>query len=315
MSVYTTSSFSINPTTGNIGINSLATLAGIYDVTGTGSALRILNPGGASYSTLTSVITGAIKITLPQSWTSTMMRMTVKIYTYDGLGCEINLGGYNFSLSTPAWYNTFADMTTGSRTPLNVRWGYDGTYCCMYIGETTSTWNYPQVFVTDFQAGYSNYAASQWNTGWSVSFVTSFGTLTGGTISTAGVVYGSSGNFTGEITAYYSSDINLKENINEISNPLEKLQEIRGVSFDWKDSYIKKKGGEDDYFVRKHDIGVIAQEVEKVLPEIVAERDDGTKAVKYEKLTALLIESIKEQQKLIETQQKQIEMIIKYLDI
>jgi hypothetical protein len=44
------------------------------------------------------------------------------------------------------------------------------------------------------------------------------------------------------------------------------------------------------------DIGVIAQEIEAVLPELVVERDNGYKAVKYEKLVALLIEGIKDQQ-------------------
>jgi hypothetical protein len=104
---------------------------------------------------------------------------------------------------------------------------------------------------------------------------------------------------TNEITAYYSSDIRLKENIRLISNPITIVEQIRGVYFDWTDEHIAKRGGEDGYFVRKHDVGVIAQEVEAVLPELVAERDDGTKVVKYEKLVALLIEAIKEQQKQI----------------
>lgn len=104
---------------------------------------------------------------------------------------------------------------------------------------------------------------------------------------------------TNEITAYYSSDVNLKENIKLIVDPLGKLEQIRGVSYDWKDEHIQKRGGEDGYFVRKHDIGVIAQEVEAVLPEIVATRDDGTKVVKYEKLVALLIEAVKDQQRQI----------------
>ena len=99
---------------------------------------------------------------------------------------------------------------------------------------------------------------------------------------------------TNEITAYYSSDINLKENIVEIENALEKLSHIRGVMFDWKDSYISQRGGEDDYFVRKHDTGIIAQEVEQVLPEIVVIREDGTKAVKYEKLLGLVIQGVNE---------------------
>ena len=99
-----------------------------------------------------------------------------------------------------------------------------------------------------------------------------------------------------EITAYYTSDARLKENVTVISSPIEKLEQIRGVYFDWTDEYVQERGGEDGYFVRKHDIGVIAQEVEAVLPEIVATRDNGYKAVKYEKIVPLLIECIKEQQ-------------------
>jgi hypothetical protein len=102
-----------------------------------------------------------------------------------------------------------------------------------------------------------------------------------------------------EITAYYSSDRRLKENIHVISNPISIVEQIRGVRFDWTDEHIQARGGEDGYFVRKQDIGVIAQEVEAVLPEIVATREDGTKVVKYEKLVALLIEAVKEQQKQI----------------
>ena len=59
-------------------------------------------------------------------------------------------------------------------------------------------------------------------------------------------------------------------------------------------SYIDQRGGEDGYFVRKKDVGVIAQEVEKVLPEAVAQRPDGIKAVKYDRLTCLLIEAVKQ---------------------
>jgi len=98
---------------------------------------------------------------------------------------------------------------------------------------------------------------------------------------------------TDDITAFYSSDVALKEDIKNISDPLESLKKLNGVLFNWKDSWIKKQGGEDGYFVRKKDVGVIAQEVEKVLPEAVAQRKDGIKAVKYDRLTCLLIEAVK----------------------
>ena len=98
---------------------------------------------------------------------------------------------------------------------------------------------------------------------------------------------------TDDITAFYSSDVALKEDIKNIENPLESLKKLNGVLFNWKDSWINKQGGEDGYFVRKKDVGVIAQEVEKVLPEAVAQRKDGIKAVKYDRLTCLLIEAVK----------------------
>lgn len=101
---------------------------------------------------------------------------------------------------------------------------------------------------------------------------------------------------TNNITAYYSSDVRLKENIHPITNALYKLSLIRGVEFDWTQEFIEQGGGEDGYFMRKHDVGVIAQEMETVMPEVVAERPDGYKAVKYDRITALLIEAVKELQ-------------------
>ena len=89
---------------------------------------------------------------------------------------------------------------------------------------------------------------------------------------------------TGDVTAFYSSDIRYKDNIKVIDNAVDKVSQIRGVEFDWNDK--------SDW--EGHDIGVIAQEVEKVVPEIVIERDNGYKAVNYQKLTALLIEAVKE---------------------
>ena len=99
---------------------------------------------------------------------------------------------------------------------------------------------------------------------------------------------------TGNITAYATSDIRLKENIKPISDALIKVNSIAGVEYDWTKEYIDTHGGEDDYFLRKHDIGVIAQDVQKVLPEVVAQRQDGYLAVKYEKVVPLLIEAIKQ---------------------
>jgi hypothetical protein len=117
-----------------------------------------------------------------------------------------------------------------------------------------------------------------------------------------------------EITAYFSSDARLKENIKLIENPITIIDQIRGVTFDWTDEHMARRGGEDGYFVRKHDIGVIAQEVQAVLPELVGTREDGYLAVKYEKLVPLLIEAIKSQQKTIDTLVKDLTDIKEFIN-
>jgi hypothetical protein len=92
---------------------------------------------------------------------------------------------------------------------------------------------------------------------------------------------------TNDVIAYFSSDERLKENFENISNSLDKLKQINGYSFDW----VPMEGVHEN---EGHDIGVKAQEIELVLPELVTTRENGYKAVKYEKLVALLIETNKE---------------------
>ena len=93
---------------------------------------------------------------------------------------------------------------------------------------------------------------------------------------------------TGDITAFYSSDIRLKENIQPIQNALEKVESISGNTYDWKEGY------DEVHSHKGNDVGVIAQEIEQILPQIVTNRDNGFKAVQYEKIIPLLIQAIKE---------------------
>lgn len=99
---------------------------------------------------------------------------------------------------------------------------------------------------------------------------------------------------TNNITAYYSSDRTQKENIRDIDSALAKTLFIGGKYFDWTDEYIQEHGGPDEYFMRKHDFGVIAQDVEQVFPVAVRKKQDGKLAVDYEKLCALAFAAIKE---------------------
>ena len=97
-----------------------------------------------------------------------------------------------------------------------------------------------------------------------------------------------------DIVAYSSSDIRFKENITPIENALDKISKISGNTYDWKEENKIEHGYEGN------DVGVIAQEIEAVLPQLVQTRDNGYKAVKYDKLVALLIQGMKEQQSQIE---------------
>jgi len=327
-----------------------------------GGSLSIFNPQGASYATTTTTVTGAIKITLPQSWTNTMMRMTIRIYEYaTNEAFEVVCGGYNYSPSA-TWANSPFAYIIGSpnvNRNFTVRLGHDGTYCCVYIGETTSTWSYPQVAVTHFVAGYSNYDADQWNDNWAVGFATTLGTITatitnseigryldgnvvwhGGndgagsgldadtldgvqgasflrsdaTDTASGVITFSNATAStstttgavkitgglgvggaiyagGDVTAY--SDERLKDNIETITNAVNKVDQLRGVTYTRKEDGIASTG-------------VIAQDVEKVLPQAVTTDEDGMKAVKYGNMVGLLIEAIKEQTETIKGMQAEI---------
>jgi len=101
---------------------------------------------------------------------------------------------------------------------------------------------------------------------------------------------------TGNITSpffYSESDIALKEDVNPITNALKKVLKLTGVDFIWKKT--NQKG-----------LGVIAQDVEKIIPHIVSTSKSGYKTVQYDSLIPLLVEAIKEQQKQIDELRKKI---------
>lgn len=87
---------------------------------------------------------------------------------------------------------------------------------------------------------------------------------------------------------FYASDVTLKENIQTIDNPIKRITQLNGVSFQW------KKDG-------RQDLGLIAQEVETIFPELVSTNETtGLKSIEYGNLVAVLIEAVKEQQIQIE---------------
>ncbi len=137
--------------------------------------VRVTNPGGASFFTGVSSVTGAIKITLPQGGINTMMRMEVKVYEYlANESFTVQCGGYLSGSNN--WFNEYAYIESSAKDDRNftVRFGYDTarTKGIIYIGELGSTWSYPQVFVTEFQGGYQNATALNYQDGWDISFET-----------------------------------------------------------------------------------------------------------------------------------------------
>lgn len=99
---------------------------------------------------------------------------------------------------------------------------------------------------------------------------------------------------TGNITAFVGSpsDSRLKENVTTITNAVSLVNSMRGVYYDWTDAYLKALNFSP--LLSKHDTGVIAQEVQEVMPDLVTMKANGELGVRYEKFAGVFIEAIKE---------------------
>ena len=203
---------------------------------------RITNPGGAEYVNQTATVTGAIAVTLPVGMTNTMVRITIKVYEYaTNESFEVHCGGYNYQ-PTASWSNSPFAYIVGNPSidrRFTVRFGYDSVAlkAVVYIGELTSTWSIPQVYVTEVLCGYSGQQAA-WTTGWSIGFeATAFKTITaavtnsqvGYAVSTntanSTVLRDGSGNFSaGTITAALTGNAST-------ATTLQVARTINGVSF------------------------------------------------------------------------------------
>ena len=166
---------------GNVGIG---TTTPKTELSVNGSSMSTLSSNGnvvnlehytnlASYGTNVPATVGTMKITLPQNWTSTMMTIKITGYAYNSnLGAwELTISGYDYA-PTPIWTNYKA--TLSGRAPFNsVRLGNNGSNGVILLGTTATTWSYPQIQVTDFYTGYTNAAAYNWGSGWSITNITS----------------------------------------------------------------------------------------------------------------------------------------------
>lgn len=180
--------------------------------------------------------------------------------------------------------NNFYFRTSGNATSLFVNDSGN-----VGIGETSVD---ARLHITTSSAGLVNQkfesaGSAAWRIGVPASSTSFVFDNANDNLSSAKLSIDASGNLTaaGDVTAY--SDARLKENVETLPNALESVKAMRGVTYN--------KIGEE-----KQSIGVIAQEVQAVLPQLVAEDEEGTLSVAYGNITAVLIEAIKEQQEQID---------------
>lgn len=204
----------------------------------------------------------------------------------DGTGTRMDSNG--------GWFRTYGPTGWYSQT---YGWGWymvDATWIRNYGNK----WLWMNTAIIGTNGSISVwYGWAAWPTQWAI-FSGSVGIWTSSPSQKLDVV----GNV--QATAFlYSSDQSLKKAISPLENSLEKLLKLNGYSFEWRKNDQK-------------DIWVIAQEVEKVFPEIVhTDKVTGLKSVEYGNLTAPLIEAIREQQKQINEQQKEIESLKQQIEM
>jgi hypothetical protein len=253
------------------GTASGSTTTGALTVTGGVGISGRLNLGGdlavvsgtASGSTTTGAltVTGGVGVSGRISTTDLTVTNTINGGITGNAGTVTN-GVYTVGDQTIAGTKTFSSVISGGIT------GNAGTV-------TNGVYTVGNQSISGIKSFTDNTASSSISTGTIV--------VTGG-VGISGAIFAG-----GDVTAFATSDSRLKTNIQNITMALDKVSRLNGVEFYWNDR------ARELYPERtEKDVGVIAQEVQEVLPEIVTERDNGYLAVRYEKIVPLLIEAIKE---------------------
>jgi len=232
-------------------INGGLDVAGITTISGTGSTLFV---NGTAANTLGNVNTGSLQVD-----------GGVGIAGNLSIGGAANFGG---GLTIGGAFDMGANnMTAGGGTFGNIRIAITNDN---EIDTTTGN-------LTIDSAGGTTTIDDNLSVNGSLSV--SNGGSFGGSVAITGAL-----TVTGDITAFYTSDQRLKDNITRIEDPLAKVLSISGNTYTWNEESGKEG----------NDVGVIAQEVLEVLPEAVTTRDNGYLAVDYQRIVPLLVEAIKE---------------------
>jgi hypothetical protein len=272
-----------------------------------GTNISVSASTGAVTVSTTNNPTFSTSVTSPLYIGGTTASSTLTLQSTSGVGTtdSILFKVGNNGATTAMTINTSGNVGIGTTSPndklnvvtsavnggVTISGSTDPQYYLSSSGSNTARFKISDSSSMVQTGSWSNIAVGFYTNGSERMRISSAGGLSVGTTADpgAGAFYA-----TGNITAYYTSDKRYKNNVTKISNALEKVNLINGVEFDWSDEYIAAHGGEDSYFMRRHDVGVIAQEIEAVLPEVVATREDGYKAVKYDRIVALLIEAVKD---------------------
>ena len=247
-------------------------IPGQYGGTGIANTGRTITIGGnfttsgAFDTTLTA--TAATNVMLPTTGTLATLAGTETLSSK-----VVNLAAGNATVG-PLRFTSGANLTAAAAGNME----FDGTR--LYFSPSTT--RQTVAFLTDITSG----ATIIDDTTTAATRYLVFTSATSGAITTANVsstkltFNPATGDFTAGGNIIVNSDERLKENISTIENALCKVNKMRGVEFDWKDTGI-------------HSLGFIAQEVEKVLPDLVKEHD-GIKSLAYGNIASLLVEAIKE---------------------
>jgi len=158
--------------------NALATIYTNATIIGTllkTNSTRVLNGTINHYYNLASYYignanqTGTLKITMPNSWSSTMITVKIRGYNYSASShWEIIFSGYNYA-TDGAWHNINVNVI-GNPPSNSVRAAHDGTKCVLLIGTTSTIWGYGSIEVYEMSSYYTS--AETWATGWSISKIT-----------------------------------------------------------------------------------------------------------------------------------------------
>ena len=184
------------------------------------------------------------------------------------------------------------------------------------VGIGTTTPYTPLTFNNDLGGKISLYGSATSQYGFAIDFGAlqiysdaaaakiSFGYFSGGVYTEKMYLNNAAGNLVVNGTNY-PSDAQFKKQITTIQNPIEKIKAINGVEY-----YMRSDEFASKHFDDKLQVGLIAQEVEKVLPQVVQTDEKGYKAVDYAKVVPLLVEAIKEQQKQIDDLKKLVDKLM-----